>query len=136
MQSHVHIISTENGISTDWKNQFEEIDHAWRKGDFYFARTWIQKLAYTLHKEDAPPAVHDKFKEVVARFAKDDPLYASIMSSVRPAIATQPGIIQSQLMKQFPQFLPEEFRYVMYYGEVTGEILREKKGRSYALTLP
>lgn len=135
--SRVHHFEEPDGeLTIDWRRQFEEIIDAWNKGDYDFARMWLQKLAYRLKAEEAPEAVHTKFKALMADFARDDPLYAEIMHSAIPAIAENPGVIQSQLVKQFPQFDAEQFRYAMYYAEVIGDVVRMKKGRSYALSIP
>lgn len=136
-QARVHHVEGPYGeLTIDWRRQFEEIDKAWRQGDYDFARDWLQKLAYRLKSEEAPEAVHTKFKALMVEFTRDDPLYAEVMRQAIPAISDNPGIIQSQLAKQFPQFDSEQFRYAMYYGEVIGDVIREKKGRSYALQIP
>lgn len=131
-----HVEGLDGELTINWRRQFEEIDKAWRQGDYDFARDWLQKLAYRLKSEEAPEAVHTKFKALMAEFTRDDPLYAEVMRQALPAVAENPGIIQSQLAKQFPQFDAEQFRYAMYYGEVIGDVVREKKGRSYALSIP
>ena len=131
----VHMRSADESgrMEIDWYNQMVEIRRAWEIGNYDFARTWLEKLAYTLHSSNAPKEVHDKFKELMVAFAKADPLYSSIINAVLPVIKSQPGIIQSQLSKSFPQFDAEQFRYVMYYSEMIGDLRREKKGRSYEL---
>lgn len=136
VRSRVHVIDADGEISIDWHRQFEEIINAWGNGDYDFARNWLQKLAYRLKSENAPEAVHARFKALMADFTRDDPLYADVMLVALPVIAKQPGVIQSNLAKQFPQLDAEQFRYAMYYGEVIGDVIREKKGRSYALRLP
>lgn len=132
----IHINDHEGEISIDWRRQFEEISRVWREGDYDQARDWLQKLAYRLKSEEAPEAVHTKFKALMAEFTRDDPLYAEVMRFALPVITEQSGIIQSQLSKQLHQFNAEHFRYAMYYGAVIGDVVRVKKGRSYALTLP
>ncbi len=135
---HIKIKEGDSGdvAELDWGKQMAEIRKAWEAGDYEFARTWLQKLAYTITAEKAPDSVHAKFKELMVAFTKDDPLYATVMDVALPVIREQPGIIQSQLAKQYPQFDAEQFRYAMYYGEIIGDVVREKKGRSYALSLP
>lgn len=135
-RSRVHEVDRDGELAVDWRRQFEEIVCAWRKGDYDFARTWLQKLAYRLKSENAPQWVHTRFKAMMAEFTRDDPLYADVMRVAIPAIAEKPGIVQSNLAKQFPRFDAEQFRYAMYYGEVIGDVVREKKGRSYTLSLP
>ena len=131
-----HFVDRDGALSVDWRRQFEEISLAWHKGDYGFARDWLQKLAYRLKSEKAPEVVHAKFKELMAEFTRDDPVYAEVMREALPMIAARPGIVQSQLSKQLPQFNAEHFRYALYYAEVIGDVIRQKKGRSYALTLP
>jgi hypothetical protein len=135
--NRVHVTLEEDGkLSTDWPAQMREIKQAWHRGDYDFARTWLQKLAYTLgtiESGQAPAWVHEKFKLLVAEFTQDDPLYKSIIDRVVPAVIISPGVLQSDLMKALPDVSPEHFRYVLYYAEYRGDIRREKKGRSYAL---
>ncbi|MDR0673320.1 MAG: hypothetical protein LBF93_06620 [Zoogloeaceae bacterium] len=126
-------------VVIDWRAQMEEIAQAWREGDYDFARTWLQKLAYalgTIESGRAPLWAHDRFKSLVAAFTQDDPLYKNILCRVIPAVTISPGVLQSQLMKALPDVSPEHFRYVLYYAEYIGDIRREKKGRSYVLYLP
>lgn len=118
-----------------WHRQLEEIKVAWAAGDYEFARTWLQKLAYRITAEQAPEEIHRQFKALMVAFTRDDPLYADVMRVALPVIAANPGIVQSTLAKQFPQFDAEQFRYAMYYGAEIGDVVREKKGRSYALSV-
>lgn len=123
-------------LEIHWTRQLEEIKRAWGAGDFEFARTWLQKLAYRLTAEQAPEEIHRQFKALMVAFTRDDPLYADVMRVALPTIAASPGIVQSDLAKQYPQFDAEQFRYAMYYGAEIGDVVRDKKGRSYALRLP
>lgn len=138
--SRVHVVEVADGddvyLEVDWREQLEEIESAWKQGDYEFARDWLQKLAYRLKSEEAPEAVHDRFKALMVNFTRDDPLYTEVMRIVLPVIADNPGIVQSQLAKQFPQFDAEQFRYAMYYAAEIGDVLRIKKGRSYTLSIP
>lgn len=137
VKARVHTIETDDGyLAIEWRQQFDEIKKAWHEGDYDFARTWLQKLAYSIASMNAPQVVHDKFKMLMVAFTRDDPLYADVMRVALPVIAAKPGIVQSTLSKQFPQFDAEQFRYAMYYSEIIGDVVRVKKGRSYALTIP
>lgn len=122
-------------INIDWGRYRQMIGDAWGQGDYALARSWLQKFAYDLERHKAPDEVHAGFKELMSKFAKEDPLFSSVMSAVMPVIKRQPGIVQSVLSKQLSQFDKDEFRYAMYYAEVMGKVRREKKGRSYALFL-
>lgn len=136
-KARVHTVEIEDGsIAIEWRQQFDEIKEAWSKGDYDVARTWLQKLAYSITSMNAPQEVHEKFKQLMVAFTRDDPLYADVMRVAIPVITANPGIVQSALSKQFPQFDAEQFRYAMYYGEIIGDVARVKKGRSYALTIP
>lgn len=136
-KTRVHTVEAEDGsIAIEWRQQFDEINKAWGKGDYDFARTWLQKLAYSITSMNASQEVHDKLKQLMVAFTRDDPLYADVMRVAIPVIAANPGIVQSALSKQFPQFDVEQFRYAMYYGEIIGDVARVKNGRSYALTIP
>jgi len=44
--------------------------------------------------------------------------------------------MQSAIYRHFPAFDVEDQRYVLYYGEAIGHVVRVKKGNSYALYLP
>ncbi|OAI20735.1 hypothetical protein A1507_22625 [Methylomonas koyamae] len=133
----VHVAERDDGsLEVAWREQMEEVKRAWKNGDFDFARTWLQKMAYTLTAAKAPEAVHDKFKALMVAFTRDDPLYTNIMSQVVPAIKANPGVVQSTLAKRFSEYDAEHFRYALYFAAESGDIVRVKKGRSYALTLP
>lgn len=136
-KARIHTVETEDGyLAIEWRQQFDEIKKAWSNGEYDFARTWLQKLAYSITSMNAPAEVHEKFKKLMVAFTKDDPLYADVMLEALPIIAANPGIMQSTLSKQLTQFDTEQFRYTMYYGEIIGDVARVKKGRSYALTIP
>lgn len=48
-------------------------------------------------------------------------------------LIANPGVIQSELYKQFPQYDKNEISNALYWWEKDGKIRREKNGRSYAL---
>lgn len=134
--NRVHVIEiTEGKPVVDWSAQMQEIKDAWSRQDYDFARNWLQKLAYSITSEKAPKHVHDDFKALMVSFTKEDPIYIEVMQLAKPEIANNPGIIQSVLSKQYPEIDSEQFRYVMYFAAESGEIIREKAGRSYALHL-
>lgn len=112
----------------------EEIERAWRAGDYDAARAALQKHAYGMlgASED------DKqiFRQVVTEFAKDDPLYQEIMAKIKPLVLSHPGILQSTIYQELPEYDQETIRYVAYFGHEIGDIHRRKKGRSYELLPP
>ncbi len=136
-KARIHTVESEDGYqSIEWQQQFDEIKKAWSEGDYDFARTWLQKMAYAITNDGTPPKVHQEFKKLMVAFTREDPVYADIMRKALPVIKSNPGIVQSTLSKQFPQFDAELFRYVMYFGAESSDLIREKKGRSYTLFPP
>lgn len=120
-------------LVVDWPETFLEIKRAIDAGDFDFARTWLQKYAYTLPGPDVPEETRDQFKILMTAFAERDPLYQSIIPEICYRVAVEPGILQTALYPLFPRHSTETLRYVLYFGECLGAIKREKKGRSYRL---
>ncbi len=76
------------------------------------------------------------FKQTMMRFAAEDPLYLDVMTKMRPLLIANPGVVQSEIYKGQPDDIKEQMRYVLYFAEALGEVVRKKKGRSYALYLP
>lgn len=52
------------------------------------------------------------------------------LASIKVIVRESPGIIQSDLLKQYPDDADSQ---TLYYADKRGEIFRTKKGRSYAL---
>lgn len=119
-----------------WTNQIDAVAELWRSKNYDDARVLLHELSYKIREENAPPPVPELFDALMTTFMRDDPHYADVMRVALPVISANPGIVQSTLSKQFPQFDAEQFRYAMYYGAEIGDVIREKKGRSYALSIP
>jgi len=56
-----------------------------------------------------------------------------MLSSVIKAVSEQSGLMQTDLYKLFPDTSKESLRYVLYFAEDHGHVIRKKKGRSYEL---
>lgn len=124
-------------VVIDWPAQFAEIEQAITEKDYDFARTWLQKFAYNITgNNDVPQSVKDRFKQVMTRFASEDPLYRDVMDRLLPMVQANPGMIQSQVYKDQPDEIKEQMRYVLYFADELGHIERVKKGNSYRLYLP
>jgi hypothetical protein len=78
----------------------------------------------------------DKAKKAYADFVARDPLYLEICGKVIPYVRENPGVIQTELYKVFGGYSQEDIRYALYFAAEHGSIKKEKKGRSYSLTLP
>ena len=123
-------------LDVEWEDTFREIDRAVSRGDYDFARTWLQKFSYTTVDKDVPQAVRYRFKTLMTAFAKQDPLYLRLIAKIRPLIEARPGIMQTALYPQLPGYDEEQIRYVLYFAHELGDVNRLKKGRSYQLLLP
>lgn len=136
LRAKANEIATGKFFDDFWTSQIEYIAKLWRKNDYDEARTSLHDLSYKIREEHAPQPIPELFNTLMVAFTRDDPLYADVMRVALPVIEANPGIVQSALSKQFPQFDAEQFRYAMYYGEAIGDVLRNKKGSSYSLSLP
>ena len=62
-----------------------------------------------------------------------DPNYRLTLKHPLLWIKDNPGILQTELYKLFPDHNREDMTYALYFAEKEGLIRREKKGRSYQL---
>lgn len=120
-------------LEVEWEATFREIELAVSRGDYDFARAWLQKFSYTTTDKNVPQRVRDRFKILMTAFAKQDPLYLKLITKIRPMVEAQPGIMQTALYPQLPGFNEEQIRYVLYFAHELGDVYRLKKGRSYQI---
>lgn len=120
-------------LEVNWPETFIEIKRAIDLGRYDFARTWLQKFAYTIVDKDIPQSTRDQFKRLMSAFAERDPLYQKIFPDILKQVGAQPGIMQTAIYPLFPRLDTETLRYVLYFAESLGQLRREKKGRSYRL---
>ncbi|MDD2722207.1 MAG: hypothetical protein PHH47_12965 [Gallionella sp.] len=113
-----------------------EIEGAWARGDYDWARQQLQKIAYGMVGESVTDEQRKNFTQLMTEFAKEDPLYKEIMERVIPLVQANPGMLQSQIYKGQPDHIKEQMRYVLYFANELGHIKRIKKGNSYKLLLP
>lgn len=109
---------------------------AWRVRDFAHARLMYQKSAYAasiIQDSQLKEKVNAMIKSEQAKYVVDDPLFNTIVTEALSVIRSSPGILQSKLYGHLP-YEREQTQWALYYAEVLGQIRREKKGRSYALT--
>lgn len=108
---------------------------AWQRGDYDTARIWYQKAGYENAFHNDP-----NITEEIADFAGDDPLYQKVLSVIIENLEQREPILQSEFTSKMKQVLGEDaanlVRYVTYFAEIRGDLIREKKGRSYNLYLP
>jgi len=104
-----------------------------RMNDWDSARRYLQKIAYGIKR--AKQSEQDEFTRFMAGFAMKDPLYRRCLMEIRPVLKRNPeGIRQTELYRHM-SYAPdvEMARYVLYYADVLGDIVRIKKGNSYMI---
>lgn len=104
-------------------------------GNWDAARQLLRSIAWGTHRTSTAE-FKSQFKALVAGFAKRDPLFNRVVPEMTAHIQANPGCIQSQLTKLFTHVDIEDLRYVLYYAEALGLIVRVRKGNSYAIYLP
>ena len=95
-----------------------------------------QKSAYAasiIQDAQLKERVNSMIKAEQAKYVVNDPLFNSIVSAALSVIQSSPGIIQSKLYAHLP-YEREQTQWALYYAEVLGQVRREKKGNSYALS--
>lgn len=116
-----------------WRALCIEIEAAWDRGDYDWARQQLQKIAYGMVGESVSDEQRKSFTRLMTEFAKEDPLYRDVMERVIPLVQANPGMLQSQIYKGQPDHIKEQMRYVLYFANEIGHIKRIKKGNSYKL---
>lgn len=90
----------------------------------------VEKI--TEHPELTP--LLEKLKTEYYNFAvQRDPNYRLLLKHPLLWIKEHPGILQTELYKEFSNHKKEDLSYVLYFAEKEGLIRREEKGRSYQL---
>lgn len=112
-------------------NGSAEIDSLIAKGDWDSARAALQRIAYGML--NAEPEAKRQFTQAMCQFAVRDPLYHAVMKIAAPLVEKTPGMLQTKLYPHLPHLEPEIIRYVIYYAAEMGDLVRRKKGNSYAV---
>lgn len=119
-----------------WTEYCAEIENAWGRGDYDWARQQLQKIAYSMVDRSVTAEEKSLFTKLMADFAKEDPLYKEVMERLLPLVQANPGLVQSQIYKGEQDHIKEQMRYVLYFAQELGHIRRERKGNSYKLYPP
>lgn len=105
-------------------------------GDIDGARQALQKIAYMVHSEKKKnPDLVRRFTELMCMFARIDPLFLRCLDAITPVVQQTPGVLQTALYAHMPVEV-EIARYVLYFADATGYLVRRKKGNSYEVFLP
>ena len=117
-----------------------EARKARQAGDYPSARSsymrWVESLRQQSLSDGALKQELEAAKQEYSEFAKTDPAYLTVCETVLPRIEAEPGILQKDLYKIFPQLAREDISYALYFAAEHGRLTRAKKGNSYALSLP
>lgn len=95
--------------------------------------SWKQHNA--LH-QGAFDAQLEAVKREYSDFVKSDPEYQLLQQALVLAIERQPGVLQTELYTRLAKIPKEKLQYALYFAADHGFIVRTKKGRTYALSLP
>lgn len=134
-QPVMKLVNDENGdsLEIDWSETFIVIDRAIHFKDYDFARTWLQKFAQVTVRQEVPQAMRDRFRVLMTAFAQEDPLYLDVLPQIISLVEAEPGLLQTAIYPELPQYNQETLRYVLYFAHELGDLIRLKKGRSYQL---
>jgi hypothetical protein len=115
----------------DWLPAARE---AAKRGDWETARMAYQKCAYGNAGNVAGDAARarEMLIQEQTRFAGNDPLHRDTMARIQAVVAAEPGIKQTELYKRIA-FTKETIASAPYFGELLGQVRREKQGRTYAV---
>lgn len=105
-------------------------------GDWDTARYWLQKIAYGMVKPSVSATEKAQFTAFMTEFARRDPLYHQLMERTRSVLEARPGALQSEFTKGRLDHQSQAVRYVFYFAEQLGELVRISKGNTYRLYLP
>lgn len=103
-------------------------------GDIAAAREHYQRAAYGFNQLSA--AQNEALKQEIAGLTRSDPLYLGGLELVRTQLVQTPGVLQADLTRGMEPHAMEAARYVLYYADQLGDVVRVKSGRSYRLYLP
>lgn len=117
-----------------------EARRARQDGDYPQARSsymrWVESLRQQSMSDGALKQELEAAKQEYSEFTKTDPAYLTVCEAVLPRIEAEPGILQKDLYKIFPQLAREDISYALYFAAEHGRLTRTKKGNTYALTIP
>lgn len=119
-----------------------------RYGDYLGARVEFMKCIEDLKRSNQDGNLDAELQHAqneYDEFVKRDPVYAALLSRLLTISKAHPGIMQSDITKNFKkadwseltsyarEVTKEDIGYALYFAAKQGVILRTKKGRSYEL---
>jgi len=128
-------------------SHIEKAREAERAGDYFGARVSYMQSVETLKAANQPKVLKDA-KNEYAEFVRRDPVFNKMLPYFIDGVRQNPGILQSDItakaedmdwdeIRQYGRAISkDDIRYVFYFAEEFGLLIRQKKGRSYQLYLP
>lgn len=78
-------------------------------------------------------SILNDFSKIIESLESNENMYPKIKNKIITILKDTPGILQSDLYKNFDSHYKESLRFIIYYLEKSNNIIRQKKGRSYSL---
>jgi hypothetical protein len=116
-------------------------------GDYLGARVSYMQCVESLRHANAPEEL-EKAKKEYANFVRQEPIFNKLLPIFLEGVKQNPGILQSDITKKAEALewselrnydrplSKDDIRYVLYFAEEFGYLIRQKSGRSYRLYLP
>ena len=119
-------------IFADYRPTMHMHCHNSKNSDFEFVVPYEERLKYIHENYDA--LIKDE-EEKLANEAKKQNLLENIdvETDLKNIISNNPGVLQSELYKNFDPLLKDVISEILYYWAKEGKVNREKSGRSYKL---
>jgi len=126
------------------------MERAWdaeNRGDYLGARVSFIACVELLKRDNAATEELKIAKGEYADFVREDPIFNAMLPFFLDAVRQNPGILQSEITSKAEQMgwseirqygrsvSKDDIRYVLYFAEEFGLLVRQKKGRSYQLYL-
>lgn len=80
-------------------------------------------------------SILNDFSKIIESLDSNENMYPEIKNKIITILKDTPGILQSDLYKNFDSHYKESLRFIIYYLEKSNNVTRQKKGRSYSLFL-
>lgn len=108
----------------------------------YFSETWEHchnssgdVFCYITRYEEQLARLRQNYEALKER----DDVYMRNVKDLKPrvleCIRKNPGILQSELYKQFDETLKVDIQEILYFASKDGTVVRQKSGRTYSLSL-
>lgn len=108
----------------------------------YFSETWehghnsrCDDFCYITRYEEQLAQLRQNYDALKER----DNVYMQNVKDLKPrvmqCIRENPGILQSELYKQFDDTVKADIQEILYFASKDGAVIRQKSGRTYSLTL-